>query len=103
MASRYITESDGSFLHQRSREFDPEVWDTQERMDRVAVAYDPETFTLFKVGSEEMVDRWVAKVNRTGTIPVAKAVFLKGFPVDTINCLLTTSGYLRKVIEELPT
>lgn len=67
--------------------------------DQVAMAYDPDTFTLLKHGSPSKVEEW-AEAGRNYGLEFNIITFSKDFPVEEINKVLSTSGYLKYVINE---
>lgn len=68
-------------------------------MDTIAMAYDPDTYTLLKHGNPTMVQEWVKKFESFG-MKANIITFTKEHPIDEINKVLSTSGYLRYVLNE---
>lgn len=71
----------------------------QYMLGQVSMAYDPDTFTLFKHGGLKDMEKWAETTKSLG-IKVNIITFMKGCPVEEINRVLSTSGYLRYIINE---
>lgn len=71
--------------------------------DRLAVAFDPESFTLHKHGSPDGVRQWLGDVKARGPLPwpIEIAEFAPDFPVDELNRALSNSTYLRTMLAKL--
>jgi hypothetical protein len=67
--------------------------------DEVAMAYDPDTYTMFKHGTPEHVREYVETAKKSGII-MNIITFSKEYPVEKINKVLSTSGYLRYILNE---
>ncbi len=97
--TKYVHEFGSYYLY----EFVDETRQSRPRLmaDRITMAYDKETFTLFKHGSYADVQRWWAGLQKTSP-ELAKDVCLVTFPndfsVDEINHAIATAGYLRYLL-----
>lgn len=71
--------------------------------DQVAMAFDTESFCMLKHGSPEQVLAWHREnaPKLRPTTEVAVVTFPRGFDVEVINRILSTSGYLRFVLASL--
>lgn len=91
--------------------FDGETGDILARMPEVAIAFsisnDDLMWTLHKHGAESKVERWLSttqkKFRDAGHKDIAsKFTMITGkFPVELINRCLDTSGYIKKLCEEI--
>jgi hypothetical protein len=75
--------------------------------DTIAFAYDPDLFVLHKHGAPDLVQAWLdhanqklSKVPEKDRFQLAMLVVDKRVPVEEINRVLDTSGYLRIFIEK---
>lgn len=65
--------------------------------DQVAIAFDAETNTMLKHGAPDAVKKWMAdnKDKTPGLFADIQVMTLpRGMPVDEINRVLSTSGYI---------
>lgn len=95
MSFRYRLEYGSYYLYADYGDYETLV----QVCDQIAMAYDPDTFTLLKHGSPSKIDEWITCV-RHYEIPVNVITFAKEFPIEEINKILSTSGYLKYVINE---
>jgi hypothetical protein len=83
-------------------------------MDEVAIAFDRENGTLHKHGSLENVQAWVTKAQQRLRESAAGGlggfaeqmandlVIISGkFPVEELNCCLSTTGYVLRMVDKL--
>lgn len=72
--------------------------------DRVAVAYDNESFTLLKHGALDQVMVYMKGLEARSpelSSSIVVATFPRNYPVENLNRLLDTSGYMRFLIQGL--
>jgi hypothetical protein len=73
--------------------------------NQVAVAYAEQGFTLLKHGSANDVLAYVKDLESKGAKalfgPIVVATFPRGYPVEKLNRLLDTSGYMEVLLQEL--
>ena len=65
--------------------------------DTIAMAYDPETFTLLKHGTPATVKAWLDNYKQYG-MAANMITFDKTTPIEEINKVLSITGYLRYII-----
>ena len=78
--------------------------DTLDAFEVLAIAYDPQTFTLLKHGEKSRVRKWMQEQERIkryynlDLVNYALAEFSVGYSVSEVNKALHTSGYMRYIV-----